>query len=78
MLTLLFSGSSGLRFCSMALLELLAGAAGAGIVAADLVTGDSRCVAIACSGCCSSGCTGHVELALLLALKFAFELVNGG
>ena len=61
---------------AVAFLELLAGAARAWIVAANLFSGDTRGVAVGCGG--GSDGASHIELALFLALELALERVDGG
>lgn len=71
------SGKGELRLGTMTFLELLAGAAWAGIVAADLFAGDAGAVAIGrtVGGTCGARV---VELPLLLALELTLERVDRG
>jgi|ERR1700733_14167828 hypothetical protein len=68
------SGWSGLG--AVALFVFLAGAAWAGIVAADFVAGDAGSAAVGAG--VPAGVAGLLQFALLLALELFFQLVDGG
>lgn len=61
----------------MTLFELLAGAAGAGVVAADLFAGDAGRVSVG-GAVAGAGGAGLIEFALLFAFELALESVDGG
>src|ERR1035441_6099424 len=65
-----------LRLRAVALLVLLAGAARAGIVAPNLFSGDAGGVAVAAVRGPRGTCL--LQFALLLALKFPLQFVDGG
>lgn len=65
-----------LRFGPVALLELLARAARAWVVASDLVSRDARSISVCRSGC--SYRTSLIQLPLFSALELLLEGIDGG